>query len=69
MSNETTQKELDEYEKKLEEETKRLKECQNDKMVDSCLKCDKIIGCEIRNSYVKAVYDSMNKGQSGGFEF
>ena len=60
---------LDKYEEELQIQTIKLKECQKDKDVDSCLKCEKIIGCEIRNSYVKAVYDSMNKGQSGGFEF
>ncbi|NPA73851.1 MAG: hypothetical protein GXO12_03995 [Epsilonproteobacteria bacterium] len=67
MSEET--KELDEFELKLEQKSKILKECQKEKGLDSCLKCDKIIGCETRNEYVKAVYDSMNKGQSGGFEF
>ncbi len=62
-------KELDEYEIKLQNATNELKICQKEKNVDSCLKCDKIIGCTIRNKYVHAVYDSMNKGQSGGFEF
>jgi len=62
-------KELDEYELKLVQMSKELKDCQKEKNVDSCLKCEKIIGCTIRNEYVHAVYDSMNKGQSGGFEF
>ena len=57
------------YIKELEEETFHLKVCQKSKNIDSCLKCEKIIGCKIRNNYVKAVYNSMNKGQSGGFEF
>jgi len=46
-----------------------LIECQKNKKVQSCLKCLEIIGCEIRNEYVKRVYESMNKGQGGGFEF
>ncbi len=62
-------KELDQFEKKLLEEIEIIKNCQKNNSTDSCLKCEKIIGCDIRNSYVKAVYDSMNKGQSGGFEF
>ncbi len=62
-------KELDQFEKKLLEEIEIIKNCQKNTSTDSCLKCEKIIGCDIRNSYVKAVYDSMNKGQSGGFEF
>jgi len=65
----TKEKELDEYELKLKVATETLKECQSRENKESCLKCDKIIGCTIRNEYVHAVYDSMNKGQSGGFEF
>ena len=62
-------KELDEFELALKKELKVLQECQNSKNLDSCLKCDKIIGCETRNNYIKAVYMSMNKGVTGGFEF
>ena len=69
MSNSNNDKELNEYEIALKNMTEKLKECQNKNSINSCLKCDKIIGCKIRNRYVKAVYDSMNKGQSGGFEF
>ncbi len=57
------------YSKALEEETLKIKACQKSKNINSCLKCEKIIGCKARNNYVKAVYNSMNKGQSGGFEF
>jgi hypothetical protein len=60
---------MDEFEKKLEEKTKELLECQNQKNLNSCLQCQKIIGCETRNLYVKAVYESMNKGKGGGFDF
>jgi hypothetical protein len=62
-------KKIDEYELKLIEKEKILKNCQKKKSLKSCLECDKIISCAIRNEYVKAVYNSMNKGQSGGFEF
>ena len=62
-------KEFDEFELKLIEKTKILQECQQKREVDSCLKCDMIIGCEVRKEYVKASYESMNKGGRGGFDF
>lgn len=60
---------LDEFEIKLSEETDKLISCQQSKNLNSCLKCDSLIGCEIRGKYVKAVYDSMSKGAAGDFEF
>ncbi len=62
-------KELDEFEKKLEEQIITLHECQQKQQVDSCLKCTHVIGCETRKAYVDAVYNSMSKGATGGFEF
>jgi len=59
----------DEFSKRLEEQKAILKQCQNEKNFKSCNACDKIIGCEIRRNYVQAVYDSMSKGETGGFEF
>jgi hypothetical protein len=59
----------DTWEEKLEIELNKLAECQKSKGYDSCMKCEKMFGCEIRELYVKAVYESMNKGRSGGFEF
>ncbi len=67
MQNNT--KELDEFEKKLEEQIINLHECQQKHQVDSCLKCFHVIGCEVRKTYVSAVYNSMSKGATGGFEF
>ncbi len=60
---------LDEFEIKLQVELENIQKCQSEHNVQSCLKCEQIIGCVIRKSYVKAVYESMNKGASGGFEF
>jgi hypothetical protein len=57
------------YEQKLAEETKSLKLCQKNHKIDSCMKCKDLIGCTIRKRYVNAVYQSMNKGIGGGFEF
>jgi hypothetical protein len=60
---------LDEWQIALKEQKVKLQQCQTQHQVDSCMKCPKVLECEIRDSYVKAVYDSMNKGTGGGFEF
>jgi len=39
------------------------------KTEEFCTQCEKLLLCELRDTYVKAVYDSMNKGTGGGFEF
>lgn len=66
---EVTEQPKDQWQKALEEELQKLKMCQKSKNVDSCLKCDLTLNCEIRKSYILAVYESMNKGSGGGFEF
>ncbi|MCK5853623.1 MAG: hypothetical protein KAG56_00290 [Sulfurovaceae bacterium] len=60
---------LDEWEIKLKAKVKELQTCQVEQQVKSCLLCTKIHNCEVRDSYVHAVYSSMNKGAGGGFEF
>ena len=67
MASET--KAPDQWEIARDEAKARLQACQKEHIVDSCMKCEKILGCEVRNDYVKKVYESMNKGQGGGFEF
>ena len=57
------------YQEQLETQKQLLEECQHSKGLSSCLRCELINGCEIRDNYVKSVYASMNKGQDGGFEF
>jgi len=57
------------YQQKLDTQKRLLEECQASKEIDSCLKCQEILECEIRDNYIKSVYASMNKGESGGFEF
>ncbi len=57
------------WELNLEEKTIELKSCQKQNRVKSCLECLKLLDCKIRDSYVRAVYSSMNKGAGGGFEF
>jgi hypothetical protein len=65
----TNSKELDKFELHLESMIEKLKECQQNKQVDSCSKCEHFLKCELRDDYVKAVYNSMSKGDTGGFEF
>jgi len=60
---------LDLWEQKLKEQVVILKQCQADKGYKSCLACEQINDCQTRDTYVKAVYDSMSKGKGGGFEF
>ena len=62
-------KTLDKWEEALEKQLVILKECQDKKELDSCMKCPEILDCKIRLDYVNAVYESMNKGTGGGFEF
>lgn len=61
--------EIDEWELKLENELRILKECQTSKNLAGCEACNEFFDCEIRKQYVVAVYESMNKGSGGGFEF
>lgn len=57
------------YEKALLEKKSALQECQKEKNVTTCSACAKMFECDTRKTYVKAVYESMAKGQGGGFEF
>ncbi|WP_456432281.1 hypothetical protein [Nitratifractor sp.] len=59
----------DEWEEALARELETLRKCQQDRNVTSCMACPEILECEIRKRYVNAVYESMNKGTGGGFEF
>ena len=60
---------LDEWQIMMGQKKIFLEKCQQEKQLSSCMKCDKILECETRDSYIKAVYDSMSKGAGGGFEF
>ncbi|WP_292654878.1 hypothetical protein [Nitratifractor sp.] len=59
----------DKWEEALAQKLETLKACQQEKGLKSCLNCEAIVQCEIRTEYVNAVYESMNKGTGGGFEF
>ncbi len=62
-------KQNDKYKELLIKATQDLKDCQKNLQLQSCFDCEKLFDCEIRKKYVDAVYNSMSKGQSGGFEF
>lgn len=75
----STQKSSDDiFEQTLKSKLELLRECQKKEgkavefegaMHGSCMPCPKIIGCETRKAYVLAAYNSMSKGDTGGFEF
>ncbi|GIT97969.1 hypothetical protein [Sulfurovum sp. TSL1] len=60
---------LDEWQIALKQKKSELEACQSERQVKSCMACEKLLDCEVRESYVQAVYDSMSKGAGGGFEF
>ena len=60
---------LDEWQIGLKQKRHELELCQKENTLTSCLKCDKLLVRELRDAYIKAVYDSMSKGKGGGFEF
>lgn len=57
------------YEEKLLQAMTILQQCQINKHLTSCMQCQEILSCPIRSSYVNSVYESMNKGNEGGFDF
>lgn len=59
----------DRWQEALEAQLDALKKCQEEHGLSSCMTCEKIFECDVRTRYVNAVYESMNKGQGGGFEF
>ncbi|NPA65970.1 MAG: hypothetical protein GXO11_03720 [Epsilonproteobacteria bacterium] len=63
------EKVFDEFEIHLEKKLKELQACQKEKDLITCSKCEFFLECELRKEYVDAVYNSMSKGDTGGFEF
>lgn len=65
---------IDKFEESLKQKIIQLQKCQETHNLKSCLKCDGLddngmLECPTRKEYIKAVYLSMSKGASGGFEF
>lgn len=65
----TDNKTLDKFEQHLEEMLLKLQDCQKEHGLKTCSDCDKFLDCELRADYTKSVYNSMSKGETGGFEF
>lgn len=63
------QKIRDAYETAVDDTRKKVENCQKEKTHKSCFECKEIFTCTLRKTYVNAVYESMAKGQGGGFEF
>lgn len=59
----------DKFELELEEKLKILQDCQSERGLKSCFECENLFDCKTRKIYVDAVYNSMAKGNSGGFDF
>lgn len=59
----------DRWEQALDQKKLALEQCQAQHTLTSCLPCSQLLQCNIREGYVKAVYESMSKGHGGGFEF
>ncbi len=64
-----TEEVLDEWVLARNAKKKELIACQESRGLQSCSPCEAFLECPLRDAYVKAVYDSMNKGTGGGFEF
>jgi len=63
------QQQKDRFEIHLDEMILKLQNCQKEKELKSCSFCEFFLKCELRSDYVKSVYNSMSKGDTGGFEF
>ena len=59
----------DVFEQNLQEKKRLLQVCQDERKVTTCSECEKMFECETRKTYAKADYESMAKGEGGGFEF
>ena len=59
----------DSFELHLNEALVNLQRCQKELGHHSCSDCEKLLECPTRQAYIQAVYDSMSKGETGGFEF
>jgi hypothetical protein len=57
------------FEERLNAMIAKVQQCQKENSLDSCMKCNKLIGCDLRKEYVQTTYESMSKGEIGGFEF
>ena len=69
MQDTNLEQQKDKWQIALDAEIVILKQCQINKNLVSCMNCEKLLNCDVRDKYIKIVYESMNKGSGGGFEF
>ena len=69
MQNTNNSELLERFEQHLDEMAEKLKSCQDEKNLKSCSDCGSFLECKLRDDYIKSVYNSMSKGETGGFEF
>ena len=69
MQQTASNQQRDKFELHLDEMIPKVHACQKEKNLSTCSACEAYIGCELRKEYVEAVYNSMSKGDTGGFEF
>jgi len=62
-------KEKDKFEIHLDVMIQKLQACQEERSHTSCSACVEFLHCQLRQEYIQAVYNSMSKGDTGGFEF
>ena len=60
---------MDKHEEYHERKLQELYECHKNKNRFSCVGCNSFFSCKLRYDYVASVYNSMSKGNTGGFEF
>ena len=60
---------MDIYEEAFIKQKKLLLQCQESKSLNSCYSCDQTFDCKVKQEYIKATYEKMNKGKTGGFDF
>lgn len=69
MQENAQKKVSNQWEIALIKKKEELQTCQASRELNSCLRCELVLSCELRDAYVISVYESMNKGEGGGFEF
>ena len=62
-------KQKDKFDIHLDKMVIEVQTCQKQKSLKSCSQCKEFLQCKLREDYIKAVYNSMSKGDTGGFEF
>lgn len=60
---------MDKYDKEHELKLQELYACHKSKGRFSCVGCISFFSCKLRYEYVASTYNSLSKGNTGGFSF